>query len=957
MKKLILYASLMCMGIASCTKDYLVPEDELPEWLGASIYEELKNPKSLDGTFNTYLRLIDDLAYTDVLSKTGSKTIFPANDAAFEAFFKDGKNVFGVSSYEQLTYNQKAQLLYSSMLDNAVLVGNLSNDQNASGELLQGKVVKHPTNISLVNSVETMFSQSFPKNNQYFDRFAADGGGKAINVVYDNTNAPMVHFTNEYMLNNNMTVSGDNSDFEVITGEKYVEGSAYVYSYKVVKENVTCQNGYIHQLNGVLASPGNMAQCLRNEVADGIGTGLFSRMMDYYCAPFNDNATKTNYNAWAVENNTPTVDNIYAIRYFSKNSQRTKLNQYVDDEGKKSDEIPDAQLLNFDPGWNYYNPTLTAGTTSNDAEIAAILAPTDNALWNYFKENGEGGAYIIKNLGKQGLSNTFENLGENLDAVYMRDPSIFANMINNVMKGYFSKTVPSKFATVQNDAFEFMNVTLDDVHKKEDGKYDVLIANNGVIYKMDKFFAPQLYNSVLGPASVYTNMRCMGQMFNDHSTVAGVASKLGADMYYYLMSMTSKYAAFVPEDNGTFIYVDPTSIYDSDGLKALRFRWSDTPENGFNVMVQKGLYVGGQFSELADYQEESIGKGTYKTQIQDMLNYHTVVLNSSDDGLNGNHFYKTKHGGAVFIPDGYGYNGSVVKGGCQIDGSVESASVKSQYSRMGRKDADPEANIQNGTCYLINRPIQPTITSAYKILNSDFKKFTEFMNGFDAYDKILSFAGISDEEIGKSGTTAQTAYKMFVINHEGFGGMESDYRLRMLSAYNYTIYAPTDAAMDAAYAAGLPTWGQMESLYDEWEGRENEAGYKAASAKAKKMIDVMRSFVFYHIQNSSVFADNTVSAGTYQTFCTDAFGIAQPLTVSGGSGILNVKDAAGKTISLKYGDKNVNVLARDVDMKNSDINSSAFVTIHGVSTPLCFNAGGRYDDAWATASAKKHVRK
>ncbi|MDO4991710.1 MAG: hypothetical protein Q4E26_02000, partial [Prevotellaceae bacterium] len=86
----------------------------------------------------------------------------------------------------------------------------------------------------MVNSVETMFSQSFPKNNQYFDRFAADGGGKAINVVYDNTNAPMVHFTNEYMLNNNMTVSGDNSDFEVITGEKYVEGAAYVYSYKVV---------------------------------------------------------------------------------------------------------------------------------------------------------------------------------------------------------------------------------------------------------------------------------------------------------------------------------------------------------------------------------------------------------------------------------------------------------------------------------------------------------------------------------------------------------------------------------------------------------------------------------------------------------------------------------------------------------------------------------------------------
>ena len=955
MKKLILYASVFCIGMASCSKDYLVPEDELPEWLGESIYGELKNPKSLDGTFNTYVRLIDDLGYAEVLGKTGSKTVFPANDAAFDEFFKDGNNIYGATSYDQLTYNQKAQLLYSSMLDNAILVGNLSNEQNSAGELLQGKVIKHPTNISLVNSVESMFSQYYPKNNSYFDRFVSDGG---INVVYDNTNAPVVHFTSEYMLNNSMTVAGDNSDFEVITGSKYEDGTAYVYNHKVIKENVTCQNGYIHQLDGVLAPPGNMAQRLREEVKANTGTSLFSRMLDYYCAPFNDNTVKTNYNAWAVENGSPTLSNIYAIRYFSKNSQRAKLNQYVDDEGKRSEEMPDAQLLNFDPGWNYYNPTTSGSSTSNDAEIAAILAPTDDALWNYFKENGEGGAYIIKNLGNKSLSNTYDNLGENLDAVYNNDPSIFANMINNVMKEYFSKTVPSKFATVQNDAFEFMDVTLDDVHKTDEGKYDVLIANNGVIYKMDKFFAPQLYNSVLGPASIYENMRCMGQMFNDHSTEAGVASKLGADMYYYLMSMTSKYAAFVPEDNSSFIYIDPTSIYDNDGLKALKFTWSNSAESGFNVRVRKGLYNNGEFAELADYSEESIGAGTYKSQIQDMLNYHTVVLNSTDDGLNGNHFYKTKHGGAIFVPDGYGYNGSTVKGGCQIDGTVSSATVMSQYSKSGRKDADPEANIQNGTCYLLSTPIQPTITSAYKILSSDFKKFTEFMNGFDAYDEILTFAGISDEYVSTSSTkTDQDAYKMFVSNNSDNGN--EDYRLRMLSAYNYTVYAPTDDAMDAAYAAGLPTWDDLVSLYNEWSERKGEDGYSEASAKAKKMIDAMRSFVFYHIQNSSVFADNVVATGSYQTFCTDAFGIAKSISVSGGSGTLKVKDASGKSVSVTYGDKTANMLARDIviDTKTTPkapaINYSAFITIHGISTPLCFNADGRYDDAWTSSSAKR----
>ena len=122
MKKLFLYASLICMAMVSCSKDYLVDEENLPSWLGESIYGELKNPKSLNGTFNTYIRLIDDLGYADVLGKTGSKTVFPANDAAFEAYFAGGNNRYGATSYDDLTYNQKAQLLYSSMLDNAFLM-------------------------------------------------------------------------------------------------------------------------------------------------------------------------------------------------------------------------------------------------------------------------------------------------------------------------------------------------------------------------------------------------------------------------------------------------------------------------------------------------------------------------------------------------------------------------------------------------------------------------------------------------------------------------------------------------------------------------------------------------------------------------------------------------------------------------------------------------------------------
>lgn len=951
MKKLILYASLVCIGMVSCSKDYLVDEENTPSWLGESIYEELKSPKSLSGTFNTYLRLIDDLDYAEVLGKTGSKTIFPANDEAFAAYFANGNNRYGARSYEDLTYNQKAQLLYSSMLDNAILIGNVSTEQNANGDLIQGKAVKHQTNIQLTNSIETMYSQNFPKNNPYFDRFLENG---SLQAIFDNTRAPIVHFTGEYMLNNAMTVTGENNDFSVITGSEYNDGDAFVFSHKVIHDNVTCQNGYIHQLDGVLEPAGNMAQVLRESTEEGTGTSLFSRMLDYYCAPFNDANTKNNYNAWAIENGYPTIENVYAIRYFSQNSQSMKLDRYMDDEGKTSNVHTDAQLLNFDPGWNYFKPTVS-GTESANAEIAAILAPTDDALWEYFRENGGGGAYIIKNLGNPALENTRENLGENFDAIYNNDPSVFTNMLNNLMKPYFSKTVPSKFSTVQNDAFEFMNVTLDDVNKKADGKYNVCIANNGVIYKMNKFFAPQLYNSVLGPASVYQNMRCMGQMLNDHAVMAGEKSALEADMYYYLLSMKSKYAVFIPEDNATFLFIDPLSIYDVDGVKALRFRFDATASDAkFNVMVQKGSFVGGVYSPLPEYEEENIEKGTYKTQIQDMLNYHTVVLNSNVDGLNGNHFYKTKHGGAIFVPDGYGYNNSTIKGGAQIDGDAPSAKVITQYSKTGRKDADPEANLENGTCYLLNTPIQPTVMSTYKVLSTRFEKFYDFMSGFDAYSNILTFAGISDQVNAVTKKSEQTSYTMFeTTNSNDLYPNLHDERMRMLSAYNYTLYAPTDEAMEQAYAAGLPSWEDVETIYNDNESNQDAAEKAAAVAKVRKMIDIMRSFVFYHIQNNSVFADNIVNTGVYQTFCTDDLGIAQILNISGGNGTLNVKDASGKTVSVQYGAENSNILARDIVKKDNAIDYSSFVTIHGVSSALCFNKSGRYDDGLVSASSAK----
>jgi hypothetical protein len=60
-----------------------------------------------------------------VLAKTGSKTMFVADDEAYERFFKN--NSWGVRRYEDLTESQKKLLIFGSMIDNSIQLNNLSN--------------------------------------------------------------------------------------------------------------------------------------------------------------------------------------------------------------------------------------------------------------------------------------------------------------------------------------------------------------------------------------------------------------------------------------------------------------------------------------------------------------------------------------------------------------------------------------------------------------------------------------------------------------------------------------------------------------------------------------------------------------------------------------------------------------------------------------------------------------
>jgi uncharacterized surface protein with fasciclin (FAS1) repeats len=940
MKRIIFFVSFLLTGMlmACVDKNEAVDEDSKPDWLSGSIYQELKEPNQakLSGTFTYYLRLVDDLGLTETLSRTGSKTVFPANDEAFNKFFQS--NDWGVTTYDQLTVSQKKLLLYNSMLDNALLISMMSNMSNANGTdnlVLTGKAMKHQTNISVIDTVSHITSgTAMPQNNKYWDLYRSKG----INVVRDATRPMMIHFTREQMLNNNITTTGEGSDFNVLTNSLYTDGTAYIFNDRVIKSDITCQNGYIHQVENVIVPPGNMAEVLEKSS----NTKYFSRILDYFSAPYYSKTITDDYNSWALANGKSEIDSIFEVRYLSSQTAHATTSD------PKGNLVTSSNLLAYDPGWNQYSPQQSSGGVDYAiCDIGAMFVPTDDAIKNFFlpstsSDNG-GGAYLIDIYGSK--ENTEANLAENLDSLQSKRPDILTSFVKNLMKSSFVNTVPSKFTTLTNDAQEDMGMNMNVLNKTVSGAYDIAIANNGVIYKLNTMLAPDEYQSVMAPSSTYEDMQVMNYLVKDPSEVLNVGFK------YYLLAMKSKYAFFVPDDNAFDQYfVDVTSL----GLaqpKALHLYYK-----------AKKFYC-----DSYTYDPETNTVGTIigqtavskvKSLLIDILNNHTVILN---DGMtmNDNHYYKTKNGGEIYISANKA--GGVVKSGQQIYNDRAASEIEKVYSE------------KNGSTYRINHVIEAPITSVSTMLQNPsgkstedgrFSEFYSFCAGFSA-SEVLAWAGISNV-VNAFGTTDQDAYIIFTTDRGSGTNKVSnsciDENVKMFNTYNYTLYAPDNAAMEKAYTEyGLPRWSEIQAIFEKYSAYEDQESDEVVQQKALayKMINAMKDFARYHFQSTSIYADNVVDGGRYNSLSTNTLGIANEMTVSGGSGKIQVTDVAGvqHTVDASNSSMKSNLMTREYWFDSprtsaSSIYTSSFCVVHELADPLHVYSTLRYDGAWKTSAAR-----
>jgi hypothetical protein len=178
--------------------------------------------------------------------------------------------------------------------------------------------------------------------------------------------------------------------------------------------------------------------------------------------------------------------------------------------------------------------------------------------------------------------------------------------------------------------------------------------------------------------------------------------------------------------------------------------------------------------------------------------------------------------------------------------------------------------------------------------------------------------------------------------------------------------------MQQAFSNGLPTWTEVQDLFNEWAevdttGMSQNDFDRMQTAKdmAYLKIRAMRDFVRFHFITGSVYADNSIEGGRYQTLSSDATGVAKEVIIGGGNGTLTVKDLkSGHEVSVNASNssKLVNKMARDYwfnaeKTQATAIETSSFCSVHQVSEPLYGTKTGRFDGDWASRAAFDKARK
>ena len=282
-----------------------------------------------------------------------------------------------------------------------------------------------------------------------------------------------------------------------------------------------------------------------------------------------------------------------------------------------------------------------------------------------------------------------------------------------------------------------------------------------------------------------------------------------------------------------------------------------------------------------------------------------------------------------------------------------------QHNLNAPSICDSPVEMENGLYLPLTNPVMQTNMNVAKTLASH-PEFSEF---FEIVKACGAVSGNNEKDNWTAVASGEGLGNLFNIKYYGDVGAEDKPNgsatlkaTYLLNNYHYTIYVPTNTAMQEAYAKGLPTISDLLAAekydYEQWKN------YGIESNKASYIREVMLNFVKYHIQDYSIFIDNGFDSGRYATAkhqfikspTSDKYIVGKPyrLNVNVSASGLEVTDNMGNTRKVLTNGGLHNIPANEFWVRgnltpgsmpyNFQLDNSSFVVIHAIDGPLMYSS-------------------
>lgn len=382
------------------------------------------------------------------------------------------------------------------------------------------------------------------------------------------------------------------------------------------------------------------------------------------------------------------------------------------------------------------------------------------------------------------------------------------------------------------------------------------------------------------------------------------------------------FSIIVPTDKGLLTYIDPVSMGQRQ-THIWKFMMNPQPDGNTFSLIKAVVYNAEKQADESWLQKDSIATFVGNSPNDQVFNrLHDILENSIVPELferklfgQTKHYYQTLSGNYIYV-DGNENEGSglTISGGFQMDVNHPSKVIKT-------------ADMLNGRAYVVDKAIYSSYNSVCDVLsaNPEFSKFYE----------LLQACGVVTTTAGKKGLNWSSASKNGNLIYIPENSNESVYYL--FNTYHYTMYVPTNNAMDEAFEKGLPTMKMLDEAM-KFDADDSNEVYDSAAHLRKIMLD----FVKYHIQENAIVIDNQYESCKYASMKLNKNYVPYKIKVESYGdnlmveGVCSEKQTINK--SMMY-----NRLAREYWLNSSRVESatlietSSSVVLHAINHPLLYN--------------------